>query len=120
MALSAQITEKAVKKDEKSFVIQRKIDSLVLSKTFGIPIILLMLTFMFFITAKAANYPSKILALFFSAGLSKLNDFLSFLNVSPWAKSLFVDGIFNTTAFVVSVMLPPIDRKSTRLNSSHT
>ena len=108
MALSAQITEKAVKKDEKSFVMQRKIDSLVLSKTFGIPIILLMLTFMFFITAKAANYPSKILALFFSAGLSKLNDFLSFLNVSPWAKSLFVDGIFNTTAFVVSVMLPPM------------
>jgi len=83
-----------------------KIDRLITSKTFGIPIMLIMLCVVFWLTITGANYPSKWLAgLLF--GFEKILDgFLAFMPVS--IKGLLVDGMYHTFAWVVSVMLPPM------------
>ena len=44
----------------------RKIDKILTSKTFGIPIMLLFLGIIFWITIIGANYPSQLLSTFFN------------------------------------------------------
>ncbi|WP_315120399.1 ferrous iron transport protein B [uncultured Clostridium sp.] len=88
--------------------IDRKIDDILTSKTFGIPIMILMLALIFWITIKGANYPSQLLSnMFFS-----LEDKLTQLFLSNgWSEKLhgmLVLGVYRTLAWVISVMLPPM------------
>ena len=86
----------------------KKIDKLLTSKLTGYPIMLIMLSFIFWLTISGANYPSSLL----SQGFSLLQDYLSkgllFLNPPIWLHDLLILGIFKTVAWVVSVMLPPM------------
>ena len=58
------------KSDYRSF--DRKIDKILTSKTFGIPIMLIFLGLIFWITIIGANYPSQILSNFFNYIQDKL------------------------------------------------
>ncbi|SHI10298.1 ferrous iron transporter FeoB [Sporobacter termitidis DSM 10068] len=86
----------------------RKIDKLLTSKLTGIPIMILLLFGVFWVTITGANYPSGWLA----DGLFWLEDRLSalfaWLSAPAWLKGLLVDGVYRTLAWVVSVMLPPM------------
>lgn len=84
----------------------RRIDSVVTGKFFAFPIMLVMLAFVFWLTIEAANYPSQLLASMFS----KIGAWLSgLLNDSPaWLHGVLIDGIYNVTTQVISVMLPPM------------
>ncbi|MEG2017412.1 MAG: ferrous iron transporter B, partial [Clostridium sp.] len=86
----------------------RKIDKILTSKTFGIPIMILLLGVVFWITITGANYPSAML----SKGLfwieSKLSEFLIGIGVPVWVDGLFIKGMYRTLAWVVAVMLPPM------------
>lgn len=84
------------------------IDKILTSKTFGIPIMLLFLAVIFYITIVGANYPSQLLSTLFGYIKEKLIIFLNFIHVPLWLKSIFVDGIYSTLASVISVMLPPM------------
>lgn len=86
----------------------RKIDKIITSKTFGIPIMLAILGLILWITIIGANYPSEIIAkfLFWIEGLL-LNLFES-LNISNWITQITIFGIYRTLAWVVAVMLPPM------------
>lgn len=86
----------------------RNIDKILTSKTFGIPIMLLFLGIIFWITIVGANYPSQLLSNFFSFLQDKLYILFDNLNSPAWFTSLFIDGIYRTLAWVVSVMLPPM------------
>lgn len=86
----------------------RKLDKILTSKYTGIPIMIALLGVVFYITIIGANYPSQIL----STLLFSLQDKLSVLFISigapTWLRGLLIDGMFRTTAWVVSVMLPPM------------
>lgn len=86
----------------------RKIDKIVTSKTFGIPIMLLFLGVIFWITIVGANYPSQLLSNFFSFIQDKLYILFENLHSPAWLTSLLIDGMYRTLAWVVSVMLPPM------------
>ncbi len=86
----------------------RKIDKILTSKAFGIPIMLLMLGAIFWITIAGANYPSELLSTFFGFLEEQLRMFMEFINAPIWLTQMLLDGVFRTGAWVVSVMLPPM------------
>lgn len=86
----------------------RKIDRVLTSKLTGIPIMLLLLFGIFWLTITGANYPSQILADFLFSLETPLSGFLSWANAPDWLNQLLVSGMYKTLAWVVSVMLPPM------------
>lgn len=91
------------------FDFDRTLDRLLTSRVFGFPLMLLMLAVVFWITVAGANVPSSLLA---SVLIDQFHPVLkSALGVvgSPWWLTGFlVDGVYLATAWVVSVMLPPM------------
>lgn len=88
--------------------IDRKIDSVLTSKIFGIPIMLALLSVIFWITIEGANIPSQILSTFLFGIEDRLTDYFTWAGAPPWIHGLLVMGIYRTLAWVVSVMLPPM------------
>ncbi len=88
--------------------VDRRIDNIVLSKRFGIPLMLAMLGLILWITIFGANYPSEMLSSFFSIVEVKLTEFFQFMNISKFWYGVFVEGIFRTLSWIVAVMLPPM------------
>lgn len=85
-----------------------KIDKILTSKKFGIPIMLCFLGLIFWLTITGANYPSKLLSNFFSNIEIQLLKLFDFINSPSWLTGLFIDGAFKTLGWIVSVMLPPM------------
>lgn len=94
--------------DESYNEVDRKIDKILTSKTFGIPIMLLLLGLIFWLTIEGANYPSQILANFFSNIELKLSGFFMNIGAPLWLHDVLVLGVYRTLGWVVSVMLPPM------------
>ncbi|MGN0621301.1 MAG: ferrous iron transport protein B [Porcipelethomonas sp.] len=86
----------------------RKIDRILTSRVFGIPIMLGLLAVTFWITIVGANYPSQLLSkLLFALG-NRLENFLTAVNCHKVITDIAVNGIYRVLAWVVSVMLPPM------------
>jgi ferrous iron transport protein B len=85
-----------------------RIDSVLTSKTFGIPIMIALLGIVFWITIQGANIPSAMLAdgLFRIEG--QLTVFFGWLGTPQWVHDILIYGMYRTLAWVVSVMLPPM------------
>lgn len=85
-----------------------KIDSILMSKAFGIPVMVMLLGLVFWITIQGANVPSTLLA----DGLFRLEEQLFILfngiGVPMWISDILLSGVYRTLAWVVSVMLPPM------------
>lgn len=86
----------------------RRIDRILTSRRFGIPLMLLLLAVILWLTMAGANYPSALLSEFlFSIGDAasrKLGEW----GAPAWVDGLFIQGMYRTLAWVVSVMLPPM------------
>lgn len=86
----------------------RKLDKILTGKRFGIPVMVLMLLGVFWITIFGANYPSGIIF----KGLFWFEDQLLLgaetIGVPYWISSLLILGAYRVLAWVVSVMLPPM------------
>ncbi|XTR37075.1 ferrous iron transport protein B [Paraclostridium tenue] len=85
-----------------------KIDKVLTSKKFGLPLMLLMLCMILWITIEGANVPSGMLSDFLFKFEPILYDFLSNLNCPLWLNEMISYGMYRTLAWVVSVMLPPM------------
>ncbi|MCL2751988.1 MAG: 50S ribosome-binding GTPase, partial [Firmicutes bacterium] len=83
----------------------RRIDKILVSKVFGIPVMLAFLGLLLWLTVAGANYPSAVLAKGFDA-LEKV--LYEWLFPRPMLADILIGGIFHTVAAVVSVMLPPM------------
>ena len=81
------------------------IDKILTSKKFGIPIMLLFLGVIFWITITGANYPSQLLSNFFSFLQDKLYILFDNINAPDWLTGILITGMFQTTGWVISVML---------------
>ncbi len=86
----------------------RKIDRIVTSKIYGIPIMLALLGLIFWLTVTGANIPSELLASGFSWLEGKLSGLFIAAETPVWLHDMLVLGIYRTLAWVVSVMLPPM------------
>lgn len=86
----------------------RRIDRILTGRWTGIPIMLLLLAVIFWITITGANYPSQLL----SDGLfwvgDSLSEFFLWLGSPEWLRSMLIDGVYRVLAWVVAVMLPPM------------
>lgn len=85
-----------------------KVDRLLTSKWFGIPLMILLLMGILWLTIAGANIPSDLLGKALFAVIPWLNQLFSALHLPELIRSLFVDGLYKTVAWVVSVMLPPM------------
>lgn len=103
-----RIGNKVVNGGEEYTDTQRKIDKILVSKSTGIPIMIMTLLVVLWITITLANYPSEMLANMFAHGEIYIRDFFSGLNLPSWISGILIDGIYVTLAWVISVMLPPM------------
>ncbi len=102
------LKQKYVTEDYAKLNRDKKIDDIVTSKIFGIPIMLLLLCLILWITIQGANVPSQILSSLFFGFQPKLADWLIKFGASNFVIGIIVDGVYGTLAWVVSVMLPPM------------
>ena len=86
----------------------RKIDKILTSRKLGIPIMLLFLALIFWITIVGANYPSQMLFKLFSIIQEKLLIKASTFGVPKVISDMLILGVYQTVTWIVSVMLPPM------------
>lgn len=85
-----------------------KIDKILTSKTFGIPIMILFLGIIFWITIVGANYPSEFLFNVFNWFQVKLINFANYIQVPGWISDMLINGVYKTLTWIIAVMLPPM------------
>lgn len=104
-----EICREAVLFEKKEYAARdRKIDKILTSKRTGIPIMIALLFGIFWITITGANVPSDLLATGLFSLEKPLVEFFTWISAPDWLRGIFVDGVFRTLAWVVSVMLPPM------------
>lgn len=86
----------------------RKIDKILTSKKYGIPIMILFLGIIFWITIVGANYLSSLLSTFFTYIEEKLIIFTNFINCPSIISNILISGMYKTVSWVIAVMLPPM------------
>jgi ferrous iron transport protein B len=87
----------------------RKLDELLTSRWLGFPIMLAVLAGVFWITIEGANVPSQMLAtLLVDNGHAWLTSLGAAIGMPWWLSGFLFDGVYLATAWVVSVMLPPM------------
>lgn len=85
-----------------------KADDVILSRRFGVPLMLLLLAGVFYITLFGANVPSEWLSTYLLALGTPFAGALAKLGLPPFFASMLTDGLWRVLATVVSVMLPPM------------
>ncbi|MBQ3077233.1 MAG: ferrous iron transport protein B [Clostridia bacterium] len=86
----------------------RRLDRLLTSPATGIPVMLLLLGLVLWLTVWGANLPSSLLFSLFARLGQWLETGLAALALPPFVSGLLVDGIYRVTTWVVAVMLPPM------------
>lgn len=104
-----KIASECVDFSEKDAILRdRRLDRILTNRWLGVPIMLLLLAVIFWLTIVGANYPSEML----STGLfwvgERLRDGMMALHSPGWLTGAVVDGVYRVLAWVVSVMLPPM------------
>ena len=91
------------------FDLDRALDQALTSRWTGFPVMLLVLTVVFWLTIAGANVPSSMLATLL---VDQVHPWLSAagaaLSMPWWLSGFLFDGVYLATAWVVSVMLPPM------------
>ena len=107
---AARIADRAtITADGPSFDLDRTIDNLVTHRVLGFPIMLAILTVVFWLTIAGANVPSGLIAdLLIGKGHPWLHSLGSAIQMPGWLAGFLFDGVYLATAWVISVMLPPM------------
>ena len=80
------------------------LDRVLVSRRHGIPILLLILFLIVWLTVWGANYPSQLLETVFDRGYYVLKSW----PLPWWLSGILIDGMYLTAARVMAVMLPPM------------
>ncbi len=108
---AAYIADAVVHTEKKNarFDWDRFLDRILTGRWTGFPIMLLLLTAVFWITIEGANVPSSMIADFLlDNGHPFLKSLATDVGLPWWLSGLLLDGIYLAAAWVVSVMLPPM------------
>ncbi|HET9914200.1 MAG TPA: nucleoside recognition domain-containing protein [Anaerolineales bacterium] len=108
-AEAEKVARRAVKTaSDKKFDFDQKVDRLVTSPVTGLPIMLLLLSIIIWLTVSGANVASDAIAnVLFGFGDWARALFVSW-NVPWWITGFIWDGVYRGLAWVISVMLPPM------------
>ena len=101
-----RITNEVVKKNNNAK--NNKIDKLLTSKLTGIPIMLLILFIIMYISIVGASYPSNILFSIFGKLKIFINNILINIHIPKLIINFLMEGIYQVLTWVISVMLPPM------------
>jgi ferrous iron transport protein B len=95
-------------KGNRRYDLDQRVDRLITSPIFGLPIMLLLLSVVFWVTIVGANIPSAMIgnALFWLE--EQITNLFNSLGVPWWITGFLWHGIFRGLAWVVAVMLPPM------------
>ncbi len=109
VSLAESIALESVSYENKQYnQFDRRLDNVVTSRIFGVPIMLALLGMVFWITIEGANAPSDLL----TSGFAYLEELLTLLFMSwgtpTWLYGVLILGVYKTVAWVISVMLPPM------------
>ncbi len=106
---STTIVDRAVKgRGSQNWDLDQRIDRIVTSQLFGLPIMLVILSCIFYLTILGANVPSAMLAKVLFAFEDLAAGWFDALG-SPWWLTGFIwHGVYRGLAWVISVMLPPM------------
>jgi ferrous iron transport protein B len=88
--------------------LDQRIDRIVTSRAFGLPIMLGILAVVFWITIVGANVPSAMLATALFAVEDWAAGLFTSLGSPDWLTGFLWHGVFRGLAWVISVMLPPM------------
>jgi ferrous iron transport protein B len=102
------IAEKVVKKQDNKRDLDCMIDNIVTSKILGYPLMLGLLSLVFWLTISGANLPSALLADLLFGFQDWLTAFFQWAGAPDWLHGVVVLGLYRGLAWVVSVMLPPM------------
>lgn len=108
---ASRIASRAVTRPGESerFTFDRTVDRIVTSRMWGFPLMLLLFALVFWLTIVGANYPSQFLAWLLLDILSPaMHSGAAALGMPWWARGFLIDGVYLSTAWVISVMLPPM------------
>lgn len=108
---ATQIANRTISTDRRraAFRLDRTVDRLVTSRVWGFPLMLLLLMAVFWATIAGANVPSSMLAdLLLGTVYNALHTGATTIGTPTWLSGLLIDGVYMATAWVVSVMLPPM------------
>ncbi|WP_339627317.1 nucleoside recognition domain-containing protein [uncultured Maribacter sp.] len=95
--------------EKNKFRLDAKIDKIITSKTWGFPIMFLILAVVLWVTIVGANYPSSMLAtLLLDTVHPALKAFASSIGMPWWLDGFLIDGVYLAVAWVIAVMLPPM------------
>lgn len=104
-----EICETAVQYDQQSNrSMTFRLDRILTSKLWGFPIMLAMLAVIFWITIAGANVPSAMLANMFGVIEGYITAGFQAVHAPDWLHGVLVLGLFRGSAWVISVMLPPM------------
>ena len=108
---AARIADRAVTRpdEERRFDLDRTIDQIVTSRIWGFPIMILLFTLIFWITISGANVPSQLISsVLIGKVYPTLRTAAGAAGFPWWLSGVLIDGMYLATAWVVSVMLPPM------------
>jgi ferrous iron transport protein B len=104
-----RVARRAVRDEgSRPLALDQRVDRIVTSRLFGLPLMLVILAVIFWLTIIGANVPSAMLA----TALFAVEDWAAALFTSwgspDWLTGFVWHGVFRGLAWVVSVMLPPM------------
>ncbi len=106
---SFSVCEKVVRYNKENYdKKERIIDKWLTNKITGIPIMLLLLFLILWVTISLANIPSDFLYEKFFEFEDILYNFLVDIHLPIWITDMLVHGVYRVLAWVVAVMLPPM------------
>jgi len=108
---AAAIAKKTVKTEgaKGAFNPDATIDKILTSRTWGFPIMLLMLAVVLWLTIEGANVPSAMLFdLLLGQVYPLLKGLAASIGLTWWIDGLLIDGVYLAVAWVIAVMLPPM------------
>jgi len=108
---AAQIADSAVTRGSEHgrMNLDRTLDRLLTSRKWGFLVMGLMLMGVFWLTITGANLPSQLLGdLLLGTVYTWLHAAATALSAPVWLSGLLIDGVYMATAWVISVMLPPM------------
>lgn len=106
---ASKITNDVVaRKASSKRVWQQKADDIILSRTFGYPLMILLLGVVFWLTIIGSNIPSAWLGDILFGILPAASEMVRFWGVPIWLHDMLVYGMLQCLVWVVAVMLPPM------------
>ncbi len=108
---ASQVADRAVSRTDEQprFDLDRTIDRLVTSRWLGFPMMLAILTVVFWLTIEGANLPSGMLATLLIDNIhTTLKAGSAELGIPWWLDGFLLDGVYLAMAWVIAVMLPPM------------